>query len=365
MEYFKRTRRTTLIKLESKDYMKMAHLVKSQNELSVLSVINDIMPGEIYVNNIDNPTVALIKTCECNLIAGSPNNIVFNSQVSSELDFWDSLTPDSSEWFDKIPTIHKNQFIVKYKRRHYILSSNKFLKHDTNLLDEYVLEKVDLTLLRDKTFENSEKLLKWAEAWGCDETFKKYGTGYLIRNKNTIVSWSLSDCSFKNKIAIGIHTDERYRKKGFGKIVVSATIEDCFAKGYEVIEWLCVDFNKGSKAIAEKLGFICDNTYFSFSSYPPVENLIDLSESEWQEWGEYLENASKTEDRLTWECLYAYIKSNNVEKTINIMTALKHKKITIDYPRFKRYIIILQTYGMCSNFIEKTWGSFLNENIHC
>ncbi len=353
-----------MIKLDNKEFKKIAHLVKSEDELSVFSVINGEKPGEIYVNNSDNPTATLIKTSECNLVAGSPNDKVFNSEMSSELDFWDQLTPDSNEWIDKIPTIHKNNFIRKYKRRHYVLSSDDFVECHATLKEGYILEKVDISLLRQNQFENSERVLKWAEDWGDDEKFKKYGTGYLIRNDKTIVSWSLSDCSFEKTIVIGIHTDERYRKNGFGRIVVSAAIKDCFAKGYEKIDWLCVDSNKGSRAIAEKSGFTYSNYYYSFSSYAPIENLKDLSESEWYEWGEYLEDASKTEECLIWESLYAYINSNDVEKTINIMTTMKHKKITIDYLRFKNYIIRLQTYGMCSNFTKKAWIDLLNKNIH-
>lgn len=62
-----------MFKLERKDYKKVINLVKSQDELSVFSVINGENPGTIYVNNIINPTAALIKTSECNLIAGNPN----------------------------------------------------------------------------------------------------------------------------------------------------------------------------------------------------------------------------------------------------------------------------------------------------
>lgn len=306
----------------------------------------------------------MIKTSECNLIAGSPNDEVFNSEVSSELNFWDQLTPDSSDWIDEIPAIHKNHFVRKYKRRHYVLSIDEFVECNSTLRGGYVLEKVDISLLRQNIFENSEKVLKWAEDWGDDEKFKKYGTGYLIRNDKTFVSWSLTDCSFDKTIAIGIHTDERYRKNGFGKITASATVKNCFAMGYEKIDWLCVDSNKGSRAIAEKLGFILSKYYYSFSSYAPIENLKDLSEAEWHDWGEYLEEASKTEECLIWESLYAYIKSNDVEKTINIMTNMKHKKIGIDYLRFKDYIIKLQTYGVCSSFTKKAWTDFLNENIH-
>ncbi|SHK26645.1 GNAT acetyltransferase [Clostridium cavendishii DSM 21758] len=354
-----------MIKLDSKEFKKITHLVKSQDELSVFSVINCENPGEIYVNNIDNPTSALIKTSECNLIAGNSNDEVFNSEVSSELDFWDQLVPDSCEWMDKIPTIHKNHFIRKYKRRHYVLFNDKFVDCNAPLKEGYILEKVDISFLRKNSFENSERILEiLAENWSDDEKFKKYGTGYLIRNDKIIVSWSLSDCSFKKTIAIGIYTDERYRKNGFAKIAAAATIRDCFTKGYEKIDWLCVDSNKGSIATAEKLGFKIINQYYSFSSYPPIENLKDLSESEWHEWGEYLEDASKTEERLILECVYAYIKSNDVEKTINIMTNIKQKKIELDYLRFKNWIIKLQTYGICSNFTKNAWINFLDENIH-
>jgi RimJ/RimL family protein N-acetyltransferase len=353
-----------MYKLNNKEFGSILHLVTSRNELSVLSVINGVMPGEIYVNNIDNPTAALIQTSECNLISGSTNDAVFNSEVSSELDFWDQLVPDSMEWIDIIPTIHKNPFVRKYKRRHYSLSIDDFMEPNIALRDGFVIEKLNLDILRNNSYENAEKLREWVENWGDDTTFLKYGAGYYIHNGKVIVSWSLSDCSYDKKIAIGIHTDERYRNNGFGKIVVSATIKDCFSKGYEIIDWLCVDSNKGSSTIAEKLGFKYNNDYYSFASYPPIENINDLSESEWYEWGEYLENASKTEDCLIWDCLYCYIKANDVEKTIHIMTSMENKKIIIDYSKFKNYLDYLQNYGMCSNFRNKDWFDFLNKVIN-
>lgn len=146
-------------------------IIKSPNELSIFSAINGIMPGEIYVNNICNPTAALIKTCECNLIVGSSNDGAFNSEVSSKLDFWEPLTPDTKEWMDIIPTIHKNPFVRKYKRRHYTLSIDDFTEYNMTLMDGFVIEKVNIGLLRKGSYENSEKLLEWAENWGDDAIF--------------------------------------------------------------------------------------------------------------------------------------------------------------------------------------------------
>lgn len=355
-----------MIKLDSKDFKKIVHLIKSKNELSVFSVINGNNPGEIYVNNIDNPTSALIRTSECNLIAGSPYDEVFNSEIPAVLDFWAPLTPDSDEWIEIIPTIHENHFIRKYKRRQYVLSPENFLDFNITLKEGYKLEKVTPSFLRENSLENSEELLNiLAENWGDDEYFEKHGTGYLIHNNKVIVSWSLSDCSYKRTIAIGIYTDEGFRNNGFGKITAASNVKECFARGYEKIHWLCVDSNKGSSAIAEKLGFRLASHYYAFTSYPPIENLKDLSEAEWKDWGEYLEKASKTEDRLIWECVFAYIKSNDVEKTINIMTIMKENKIEIDYLRFKTWVTSLQANGLCSNFTKQTWADFIDENLDC
>jgi hypothetical protein len=354
-----------MFRLNNNNYIKVTNLVQSQNELSVLSVINGFMPGEIYVNNLDNPTVALIKTCECNLIAGSTYDDTFNSEVSTEIDFWDQLTPDSEEWIDIIPTIHKNPYVRKYKRRHYTMSISNFQECNMPLKEGFILEKVDIDLLRRNCYENSEKLLEWIFNWGEDASFQKYGAGNFIHNGEVIVSWSLSDCSFDKKIAIGIHTDEKYQKNGFGKTVASATVKECFIKGYEYIDWLCVDTNKGSIAIAENLGFKYSNHYYSFSTYPPIENLKDLSESEWHEWGEYLQNASQTEDCLIWDSMYCYIKSNDVERTIHTMTSMKQKQIIPDYLKINDYINYLQGFDLCSNFKSQPWLDYINKYIPC
>lgn len=45
-----------MLKLKQKDYDKVCEMVKSQNELSVFSVIHGIMPGSIYVNDESHPT---------------------------------------------------------------------------------------------------------------------------------------------------------------------------------------------------------------------------------------------------------------------------------------------------------------------
>ena len=50
-----------MIKLTKSDFVKVAPLIKSKNEISVFAVIDGNAPGEIFVNKLENPTAALIK----------------------------------------------------------------------------------------------------------------------------------------------------------------------------------------------------------------------------------------------------------------------------------------------------------------
>jgi hypothetical protein len=131
-------------------------------------------------------------------------------------------------------------------------------------------------------------------------------------------------------------------------IAANETVKMCFSKGFKSIDWLCVDINKGSIAIAEKLGFSLECKYDAFTPYPPVENLTDLSETDWNDWAAYFENASLTEPQLLTECLFAYIKANNVNKANEVLLIHREKKpIEFDVDGFIQY---LHTIGMAADF---------------
>lgn len=346
-----------MIRLPETHYKSVRPLIKSNNEISAFSVIDGIIPGEIYADSLEEPKSALIKTPECNLIAGETDGS-FLSEISSELDFWDCVTPDSTDWCDKIPVLHKNKFIRPFKRRRYVLTKETFAEREKPLPHGFVLEKVNLDALRNSPYKNAGKILDWAGEWRSDADFYQYGAGCYIRNDETIVSWSLSDCSYENQISIGIHTDLRFRMNGFGMKAASETVKECFRKGYETINWLCVDTNRGSISVAEKTGFKYVNDYYFYCSFLPTENLLDISEDEWADWARYLEESSLPEPRLINECLYSYIKANNVLKVIEIIERLPQSGETPDMEEYKSAIRHFQSIGMCSNFNGSDWLEF-------
>ena len=346
--------------LMQSDYEKILPLVRSKNELSVFSVLYGKMPGKVYVDNADHPSSALIRTSECNMLAGDTGNRDFNASLASVLDFWDTVTPDTDTWIQLVPSIHPNRSIRQYKRRHYLLTEADRKFPESRLDADYTLQPIDPAFLRSEMPQNAYKILNWTDDWGSDENFTEHGVGFMIRHGDTVAGWSVADCYINDSIAIGLYIDEAYRRRGFGLCVASASVEACFEKGYREINWLCVDANRGSRATAEKLGFRLQEKYDSFSSYPPYENITDQTEEEWNEWAEYLENASRTEPRLLIECLHAYIKANNPPKVMILMENAYQNHVKLDYKRFDIYIAALQDHNLCSNFLTNSvWKDFI------
>lgn len=58
--------------------------------------------------------------------------------------------------------------------------------------------------------------------WGGDKRFLCNGGGAYVRNEDEIISLSMWDCTYDDKVEIGIKTIEnKYRKMGFGIIALN------------------------------------------------------------------------------------------------------------------------------------------------
>jgi RimJ/RimL family protein N-acetyltransferase len=349
--------------LGKEDYGKARELITSRNELSVFSVLDGLMPGEVLADSAENPQSVMIESSETKLLAGSADNEDFNAAVAESLDFWDLVTPDSEAWREKIPGAHPNRFIREYTRHRYTLTRDDFIPANLSLPEGYVLERIDLQALRSHDYVNADKIYDWTAAWGSDEHFAAAGCGCYIRHQDTIVSWSVSDCYAGDRIAIGIHTASGYRKQGLAGQVASATVQCCLDKGYNIVEWLCVSTNSGSQATAKRVGFKLENTYLSFTPYPPIENLTDLDEDGWYEWGAYLEQPAQEEPRLYWNCLNSYVKANAVEKAMRVIGEMTRTGNTSGLEHLTGAIAYYQREGLCSAFNSPEWEDFAKRMI--
>ncbi len=116
--------------------------------------------------------------------------------------------------------------------------------------------------------------------------------------------------------------------------------------------------------MAERLGFRLVDTYTSFTSFPPVENVCDLTEADWKDWGDYYKARTDEESRLLTEQLFAYVKANDVEDArATVIKILQHKDseaytemvVEDGFSRLRHEIQRLHTVGMCRSFIGGEW----------
>ncbi len=306
-----------IYQLQKSDFYKVQGLLMNSNhELSIKALINGTSPGEIYVDNLEKPLSALIKTTECNVVAGKADNELFNLGVKEELDFFDQVTCDDEGWEDRIHEIHKNIALRKYVRRYYELNQPKFAHFLKNLDHQYTLEYVNVDNLNNIDFDNSDKIRDWIKLEDIGK-FKDYCLGAYVRTDNEIVSMSMVDCIVDDRIEIGVKTEKEYQRRGLGFIATAATVSSSISKGIQKIGWHCVDTNIGSIKTAEKVGFTLIKKYSSFTPYPPIENDTDLSKEQWSEWATYYSEMNKIQPNYFWLAAECWAKAEKMEEAIN------------------------------------------------
>lgn len=256
-------------------------------ELSVFATLGRTNPGEVWVDSRENPTALVMRTTETTVVAGSVANAAVLEDIKCNvLDEWEVVYPDSVEWETCTEKWHPNPWLRRYMRRR--LTSQKLIYTDyaAHLPEGYVLEPVTRELLEDASIENPDALRHWVDNWGRDNYFAR-GAGFVVRQGNVLASWSVTDCVIGDRAAIGIVTDARHRRRGLGAIAAAATADYWFRHGIRELDWLCVAANKGSQAIAKKLGFTLVQEYPTYTCRPPYENDGDQTAEQWREWAAY------------------------------------------------------------------------------
>ncbi len=105
-----------------------------------------------------------------------------------------------------------------------------------------------------------------AEKWSADlvlqfpnyGNYRKLGIGAVICKDNIILSGASSYSRYKEGIEIEIDTREEYRRKGLAYVCGAKLILECLKRNLYP-SWDA--HNKGSVALAEKLGYHYSHTY--------------------------------------------------------------------------------------------------------
>lgn len=202
-----------MYKLTPEKYCLVKPLIQDCSaELSVFTVLEGIMPGDVYVDSDQKPRSALIRTSETVVLAGTPYNTQFNEFIKANvLGYWENFMFDTPDWETKIPEFHKNPFIRRYTRRHLTCNNLVYTNYRNDLRPGFTLKQIEPEKLAAEGLKNTDIVMKWVGNWGNFENFRQNAAGFIIHNDDTIVSWSVTDCVFGDKAAIGIVTDQDFR----------------------------------------------------------------------------------------------------------------------------------------------------------
>ncbi len=228
-------------------------------ETLIWSCLQGIM-GKIYADDLYNPMTAMAVIGDFTFFAGKPNIEFAAYKPHLCTQKFMILIPQDEHW--------KNVITQFYGKRAKIISRYA-IKKEPDIFDKEKLEKIvaslpgqyDLSMIDERLYRMCK-----AETWSADlvslfpdyEKYRKLGIGAVICKNGRIVSGASSYSRYREGIEIEIDTREEYRRKGLACVCGAKLILECLKRNLYP-SWDA--HNKGSVALAEKLGYHYSHTY--------------------------------------------------------------------------------------------------------
>ena len=236
-----------------KDYGKINPLIEQIRIEKVypLSIFEEIQKGEIFVDNDEAPTVALIwHYCGFANIIGNYNEEFVEETMNMMLN-----PPDGHSGRMALQTetdIHLHGLITK---------ATQVSRHERYIF-EFSEEKTDLHNTVDSELEtissNNYELIKGritpTFSWANKESFLKNGFGYCLIADSQMLACAFASGVSNDYVDIGVETTEECRGKGYGRIVASAMVKEIIRRG-KTPSWACDTRNEASRRLACSIGF--------------------------------------------------------------------------------------------------------------
>lgn len=250
---------------EITDTRNVSSLFGKWEETLIWSCLQGVM-GKIYADDLNNPTAAMAMIGDFTFFAGKPNIELVSYKPDWCIQNFMIMIPQNESWKNLIIDFYgkKATFISRYaiKKEPDIFDKKKLEKAVASLPEQYILSMID---------ERLYQMCK-AESWSADlvsqfpnyENYCKLGLGAVICKENIIISGASSYSRYKEGIEIEIDTREEYRRKGFAYVCGAKLILECLKRNLYP-SWDA--HNKGSVALAEKLGYHYSHTYTAIEIY--------------------------------------------------------------------------------------------------
>ena len=247
--------------------------------LSVVALLQGVIPGQVFVDNPENPRAALMISGHRYLLAGDANQAVFNrdlAQYFNETVFPHGIAENGGGFMvyfaDGWETVIEGEILAGHKiyqgpRQYYEFGPGSTLATDWRAMmpENFELAEVNAALLEQSEIQGLGALREeMCSERPSVEEFLKHSFGYSLLHQNALVTWCLSEYNTGDRCEVGIATAEAFRRQGLATLSGAAFIERALAEGYTRIGWHCWARNEGSVNTAVKIGFEKVKDYASY-----------------------------------------------------------------------------------------------------
>ena len=275
--------------IKTEDYQKIRPLF---NELETFqpmctAVLNGIWPGQVWVDDPDEPRATLLLTflsgggaAWC-FLAGDPVSRDFNTTLNKTI-FTDKITGTDAgiflftcypaDWNGQLSLVGDPRQPAPMKRRHYVCRNLSYAWQE-KLPVGYTLCPLEIGLLQNKELQIPSQVKATLDKWKSirDARFQDYG--FIVIHENKVVSWATVDfVSVGAGGDLGFETDPQHRRRGLGTVAAAAALEHGLACGLRAIHWTCAEDNIASLRTAEKLALEHERDYTMFLFVADVDN---------------------------------------------------------------------------------------------
>lgn len=260
---------TVIRKATKKDIAKVEKLFEGWDETMIWSCLQGVM-GEIYVTTEkleqEKPRSVVAVLGAFAFFAGEPDKeLVLFKPDSYQGDFV-IMVPQTREWEAVIEACYP-ECCKKVERYALKKEPDTFDKEKLQKLVGSLPEGYEMKALDEAAFNETKK-----KEWCCDwtaqypdwETYQNLGLGVVILKDGQLVSGASSYTAYENGIEIQVDTKEEYRRKGLAEVCSAKLILECLERGLYP-SWDAQ--NRGSLALAEKLGYHYSHTYTAYEVY--------------------------------------------------------------------------------------------------
>jgi GNAT acetyltransferase len=244
----------------------------SINKLFARAVLEKRVNGSVFVDNADNPkTFYVIHPYGMSLLFGRYDNSEFNTTFK-QYALNENKLRDKFEWMQVFPETW-DVVLKKLFEGHIIKSNDNIKKKESGIIElntrvnfkfdknKYFKCKSEIDTKNYRIVRTDKKIFHEMKGkvipsafWDNAKDFINNGIGFSLYSENQLVSTTYSSYIHDQMLEIGIETVEKFRGKGFAKIICSRLIDYCLENNYEPI-WSCSLENTGSYKLALSLGF--------------------------------------------------------------------------------------------------------------